>query len=55
MKDLILKWWNREWSNWELDHNGQDYFTLSNKNYYIVLKRTSNDGLIQFKKIYKAK
>ncbi len=55
MKNLILKWWNREWSNWELYHEAQDYFTTANKNYYVVLKRTSNDGLVQFKKIYKAK
>lgn len=55
MKDLISKWWNREWSNWEIDSEGQNYYTLANKEYYIVLKRTSNDGLVQFKKIYKAK
>ena len=53
MKNLILKWWNREWSNWVLDHEGQKYYTLANKEYYIVLKRTSNDGLVKYKKIYK--
>lgn len=55
MKDLILKWWNRKWSNWELDHESQNYYTLADKEYYIVLKRFSSDGLVEFKKIYKAK
>ena len=53
MKDTILKWWNRKWSNWELDSVGQKYYTLSPKGHYIVLKRTSNDGLVQYRKIYK--
>ena len=44
MIDDIKKWWNRKWSNWEFD-------SKSEWNYYIILKRTSNDGLIQFKKI----
>ena len=55
MLDKIKKWWNRKWSNWELDHESQNYYTLTNKEYYIVLKRVSSDGLVQFKKIYKAK
>jgi hypothetical protein len=46
MKDLIKKWWNREWSNWEIDSE-------SEWSSWIILKRTANDGLIQFKKIYK--
>jgi hypothetical protein len=53
MKDTILKWWNREWSNWELDSQGQTYYTLADKGYYIILKRTSNDGLVEYKKVYK--
>lgn len=53
MKDTILKWWNRKWSSWELDSVGQKYYTLSTKGHYIILKRTSNDGLVQYRKIYK--
>lgn len=53
MKDTILKWWNRKWSNWEQDSVGQKYYTLSPKEHYIILKRTSNDGLVQYKKVYK--
>ena len=46
MIDDIKKWWNRRWSNWEFDSTGE-------WNWYIILRRTSNDGLIQFKKIKK--
>lgn len=45
MKDYISKWWNRTWSNWELDSKNK-------WNYYIILKRSSNDGLVQYKKIW---
>jgi len=44
MKYIIKKWWNREWSNWE-------FYYESKWHYFIVLKRISNDGLIQFKKV----
>lgn len=44
MRDYVSKWWNRKWSNWEFEYK-------SEWNFYIVLKRTSNDGLIQYKKI----
>ncbi len=53
MKDRIKKWWNREWSSWEVDSEGQNYFTLAKKEYYIILRRVSNDGLVQYKKVYK--
>jgi len=43
MKDSIKKWWNREWSNWEIDYI---------VHWKIIIKRTSNDGLIEFKTIY---
>lgn len=46
MIDDLKKWWNRTWSNWEVD--GPSY-----GNWYITLKRVSNDGLIQFKKVEK--
>ena len=46
MIDYVKKWWKRKWSNWEYDSE-------SHWNYYIILKRTSNDGLIEFKKIDK--
>lgn len=53
MKDTILKWWNREWSNWEQDSVGQMYYTIEPKQHYVILKRTSNDGLVEYKKVYK--
>jgi hypothetical protein len=48
MKDLISKWWNREWSSWEIEREYNSWRDFKN---YIVLKRVSNDGLIQFKLI----
>lgn len=44
MRDTIKKWWNRTWSNWEFEY--ENYW-----NFYIILKKTSNDGLIKYKKI----
>jgi hypothetical protein len=46
MIDDIKKWWNRTWSDWEIE-------SRSEWNWYIILRRTSNDGLVQFKKIKK--
>lgn len=50
MLDKIKKWWNRKWSNWEIE---REYFSWANFNYYIVLKSISNDGLIRFKELKK--
>jgi len=50
MLDTIKKWWNRKWSNWEIE---REYFSEVNFNFYIVLKSTSNDGLIRFKELKK--
>lgn len=50
MLDEIKKWWNRKWSNWEIE---REYFSWSDFNYYVVLKSTSNDGLIRFKELKK--
>jgi hypothetical protein len=50
MKDKIKKWWNRDWSNWEVIK--EDFIWADFKN-YIVLKRVSNHGLKQYKKIIK--
>lgn len=47
MKDLIKKWWNREWGTWEeIQRLTYDNGELK----AIIIKRTSNDGLIQYKK-----
>ena len=55
MRDTIKKWWNRTWSNWEeFEGQYQNYSTpdgLATYLSFIKLKRTSNDGLIEFKKI----
>ena len=53
MKNKILKWWNREWSNWK----EYEYiysilrFGYKDKLTHIKLKRTSNDGLVEFKTV----
>lgn len=53
MKDLILKWWNRKWSDWEFDQYVNTYYeglklpTSRHK----LLTRKSNDGLVQYKRI----
>jgi len=46
MIDDIKKWWNRTGRDWE-------FYSKSEWNYWIILRRTSNDGLIEFKKINK--
>jgi hypothetical protein len=50
MLDEIKKWWNRKWSNWEIE---REYYSWVRYNTYIVLKSTSNDGLIRFKELKK--
>jgi hypothetical protein len=50
MIDDIKKWWNRKWSNWE---HVQDLTYSTGELNAIILKRTSNDGLVQIKKIKK--
>lgn len=42
MIDDIKKWWNRTWSDWTIDYYGD---------WKVILKRTSNDGLIEFKTV----
>lgn len=52
MWSKIKKWWNREWSNWEsLDviNTYNKFGGLIGKNE--ILKRTSNDGLVEYKKL----
>jgi hypothetical protein len=49
MKDNIVKWWNRKWSNWE--HYGfEEKQVLGNTvGRYEVLVKKSNDGLVKYK------
>ena len=51
MIDLIKKWFNREWSDWEV--HSEDYRYDINRNTdwrkITTLKRVSNDGLIKYK------
>lgn len=53
MKDIILKWWNRKWSNWE--HFG--FVSVYSQNSELAYEREeilishSNDGLTRYKKI----
>ena len=56
MRDLIKKWWNRTWTNWEFDSENKVFLTEVSKRpnaVYEVYKRTSNDGLVEYKKIRK--
>ena len=48
MKDIIKKWWNRKWGTWE-EIQTLTYHTGEIS--AVILKRISNDGLIQIKKI----
>ncbi len=52
MKDLILKWWNRKWSNWKYEDT-LTYYDRCNRPLYneVVYIQTSNDGLVRYKKI----
>lgn len=56
MKDRILKWWNRTWSNWVEDgvivvymYEGDKIPAYRKQR----LKRVSNDGLVEYKLIKK--
>lgn len=44
--DKFLKWYNRTWSNWEFSHEAT-FFIYK----YIVYKRVSNDGIVQYRKV----
>ena len=46
--DKIKKWYNRAWSEWVFDYDVT--WTIPEA---IVLKRTSNDGLVEYKRVYK--
>ena len=50
MLDIIKKWWFRKWSSWIVDKEYLKHPAL-NMGKIIILKRTSNDGLIQLKTI----
>lgn len=51
MKDKILKWWNREWSFWEIHSERYEQDIYYNTNWKIIttLFSKSNDGLIKYK------
>jgi hypothetical protein len=47
MIERLKKWYNRTWSDWVEEPQyriRQDY---------VILRRTSNDGLVQFKRVDK--
>jgi len=46
MKDKILKWWNRTWSNWSYYTYAVDFGYR-----YNIYSRISNDGIVEFKKV----
>ena len=47
MRDNIKKWWNRTWGSWK---EVQRIAYADGELRLIILKRKSNDGLVQFKK-----
>jgi hypothetical protein len=51
MLDLIKKWWNRKWSNWEEYQIITKTFGGREIGKDLILKRVSSDGNIQYKKI----
>lgn len=56
MKNLILRWWFRKWSNWEFNTDHEVYDDEYSKRpirIYEIYKSTSNDGLVRFKRIRK--
>jgi hypothetical protein len=50
MKEIILKWWNRKWSNWGTHKLINEYCEDRVIAKYLILIKTSNDGLVKFKK-----
>jgi hypothetical protein len=48
MRDKIKKWWNRTWGSWK---EVQRIAYADGEVRSIILKRTSNDGLVQLKKV----
>jgi len=48
MLDNLKKWYYRTWSNWKFEYEATWTYPES-----VILKRTSNDGLIEYKKIKK--
>lgn len=56
MKDIIKKWWNRTWSDWHFEMENREFSYITDNHpsaVYEIYKRTSNDGLVQFKKVRK--
>jgi hypothetical protein len=54
MKDLIKKWWNRTWSNWEYDGKNEIYEYSTDKyphTVYEIYKIVSSDGIVQIKRV----
>lgn len=53
MKDIILKWWNRKWSDWEHYTFVKSYDAHSNRAYREdeVFISHSNDGLHRYKRV----
>ena len=53
MLDKINKWWNRKWSNWEIFKEDYKYDINRDTDWKMIttLRRTSNDGLIEYKSV----
>lgn len=54
MKDRIMKWWNRTWSDWQYDEtwiNSTAAGRFTGKT--DIYKSRSNDGLVRYKQIDK--
>ena len=53
MIDTIKKWLFRKWGNWEIykEHHKTDINYKKNGRIITTLKRTSNDGKVQYKTV----
>ena len=54
MKNLILRWWFRKWSNWEFDGVHEVFTDDYSKRpiaTYDMYKSTSSDGLARYKRV----
>ena len=53
MKERILKWWNRKWSNWEYSKTVTSFtdaaFVYQTK--FEIYKKVSDHGLVKYKEV----
>ena len=58
MRDYISKWWNRKWSNWELNERVNVFNKKETQRpsaSYEIYRRESNDGRVEYRTVKKFK